>query len=84
MSADKNKKPTLARSLGLFVGSIVRGATGDSVEPRRHEVRREVTEEEKETSQGTVTLRRTVIEEVELGGERGQRPTIRDQGESAS
>lgn len=65
MSGEK-KKLTLARSLGLFVGNIVRGAAGDTIEPNAHEVRREVSEEEVETPRGTVTLRRTVIEEVEL------------------
>jgi len=68
MSSER-KKLTLARSLGLFVGNIVRGAAGDSVAPKAHEVRREVSEEEVETPRGTVTLRRTVIEEVELPSE---------------
>ena len=59
MSGQK-KNLTLARSLGLFVGSIVRGAAGDTVEPKSREVRREVSEEEVETPRGKVTLRRTV------------------------
>ena len=62
----EKKKPTIARSLGLFVGHIVRGAAGDSPDAQTREVRREKEEEEIETPRGKVTLRRTIIEEVDL------------------
>ncbi|TVQ75253.1 MAG: hypothetical protein EA380_11350 [Phycisphaeraceae bacterium] len=55
----------LARSLGRFVGHLKHAISAD-VSRNRHEIRRETTEETRETPSGTVTLRRTTIEEVEL------------------
>ncbi|MEO1716096.1 MAG: hypothetical protein AAFR76_03195 [Planctomycetota bacterium] len=58
------KKPTLMRSLGRFVGEIgkaVRGPTKQSAE-----VSRTTESETRETDQGTVTLRRTTVEEIEV------------------
>lgn len=56
------------RSLGEFCGHIARGIRKDVGEKR--EVSRTVEEERVETSRGAVTLRRTVIEEVEIPPER--------------
>lgn len=50
------------RNLGRFFGHIVAGAKSD---PGRHELKRTVEEEQVETPGGQVTLRRTVIEEIE-------------------
>lgn len=72
MSAPK-KKP-LMRLLGEFVGHVAHGVKADPSKPARvHEVRRETTEEVKETKQGQVVLRRTTIEEVVLPREPGER-----------
>jgi hypothetical protein len=57
---------SIMRSLGEFVGHIVRGVkTPVDHPPARREVKREVEEETRETPAGKVTLRRTTIEEVE-------------------
>ena len=65
---DTNRK-SIARSLGEFFGHIYRGATADvRKEPRdRSRVVSEKTEtEQRETERGKVTIRRTIIEEVDL------------------
>ena len=61
------------RSLGEFVGHIVRAVKTDPGAPARPgagkdrvEVRREVAEERRDTELGPVTLRRTTIEEIEI------------------
>lgn len=70
MAAQK-KKP-LMRLLGEFVGHIAHGVKADPTHGggggggMKHEVRREVSEETRETAQGKVVLRRTTIEEIEL------------------
>ncbi len=63
-------RKTIARSLGEFVGNILHGAKVD-VTPKRTSQRlvlkHEVTEDSpQESAAGTVTLRRTTIEEVEI------------------
>lgn len=50
------------RNLGRFFGHIVAGAKSD---PGRQELKRTVEEEQVNTPTGQVTLRRTVIEEIE-------------------
>lgn len=59
---------SLARSLGEFFGHIRAGVrakpTPDA--PARREVSRSVEEETVDTPRGKVTLRRTVIEEIDL------------------
>ncbi len=60
MSADGDK--SLMRSLGEFVGHVVKGVRTDPASPSRTEVRRTVETEER----GDVVLRRTTIEEVEI------------------
>lgn len=66
------KDPSLARSLGQFFGHVFRGVTAPTpakTDPNgatRHEVRREVEQEQVQTPQGPVVLRRTIIEEVEI------------------
>lgn len=58
---------SIMRSLGEFVGHIVKGVkTPVDRPPARREVKREVAEETRQTPGGKVTLRRTTIEEVEL------------------
>lgn len=71
MGGEKSK-PGLARSLGGFFGGIVRGFTAPIEGEKAVVERREsVEEEEREGAHGEkVTLRRTVIEEVEV--ERGK------------
>jgi hypothetical protein len=54
------------RSLGEFFGHIVQGIKTD-VEPAKKTVTRQTVEEEsRQTPEGTVILRRTIIEEVEV------------------
>lgn len=71
MSAGPRK--SLMFNLGRFVGHIVHGLKTDvpARGTRKHEVRREV--EEASTPDGSVTLRRTIIEEVEVHP-RGENP----------
>lgn len=62
---------SLMRSLGEFVGHIVKGvrtpvARGDT---ERIEVRRDVQEQQVKDPRGTLTLRRTTIEEIEIKGD---------------
>lgn len=67
MAADGDK--SLMRSLGEFVGHVVKGIRTDPAAERdRTEVRRTVETEDR----GDVVLRRTTIEEVEI---RPPRPT---------
>ena len=70
------KKKPLMRLLGEFVGHVAQGVKADPAkripEGTAHEVRRETTEEVKETKQGQVVLRRTTIEEVVLPREPGK------------
>lgn len=66
-----DRNAPLARNLGRFFGALKRGFTEPvddaSQRPRRTvETRRETAEEQRETARGSVTLRRTVIEEVDL------------------
>ena len=62
MSGDRDK--TIARSLGEFFGHIIAGVKSD---PRadRQELRRETQEQTQEQPGGSVTVRRTTIEEIE-------------------
>lgn len=62
MMAEEQKSKSIARSLGEFVGHIVKGAKTDPAKPKRTEVKREVVEEQKEG----MVLRRTTIEEIEI------------------
>ena len=67
----EDREAGLARNLGRFFGAVKRGFTqpvkpGRPDDPRRVETRRQATEEQRETPHGPVTLRRTVIEEVEM------------------
>lgn len=67
----------LARNLGRFFGNIKRGFSepvAPGGERERKEVRREQTEEERDTPRGRVTVRRTVIEEVDLPPDDGGGP----------
>ena len=63
-SGDDKPAKTLMRSLGEFVGHIVKGIRTDPSRARRTVVRHSVEEEDR----GDVVLRRTTIEEVELKG----------------
>jgi hypothetical protein len=62
MMAEDPKSKSIARSLGEFVGHIVRGVKTDPAKANRTEVKREVIEEKKEG----MVLRRTTIEEIEI------------------
>jgi hypothetical protein len=59
------EQPGLARNLGRFFGHIKRGFTTPT-EPDRLETDRRFEEERRETPRGDVTLRRTIIEEIDL------------------
>lgn len=64
--ADPKKKP-LARSIGEFFGIIADAVKTDVTAPKPVVVREEVQEARVETSEGPVTLRRRVIDEVVPG-----------------
>lgn len=65
------------RSLGQFVGHIVRGAKADVGRPQtREELHREVDEQTREIDGRTVVVRRTTIEEIEVKDD-DQNPTHR-------
>lgn len=72
------KRKSISRCLGEFVGHIVHGVKGEirPDEAQRREVRREVEEREGEVDGRKVTLRRTVIEEIEM--ESGRRADTDD------
>jgi hypothetical protein len=57
------KDDSLMRSLGEFFGHVWKGVKTD---PTKKVVSREVEEEVRETPQGKVVLRRTIVEEVEV------------------
>jgi hypothetical protein len=57
---------SLARSLGEFVGHIAAAIRAEPSSSDRREVSRTVEERTVDTPRGTTTLRRTVIEEIEL------------------
>jgi len=57
------------RNIGRFFGHIVAGARSD---PTRREVSRSVDEKQVDTPAGQVTLRRTVIEEIEFDQHAGE------------
>ena len=59
-------RKTLMRSLGEFVGHIVHAVRTPAPKNDRRELRREVETEQRDTPKGTVTLRRTTIEEIEI------------------
>ena len=66
--SDSQDKVGLARSVGRFWGHLLGGVKADVGKDSR-EVRRETeVREGVETPLGKATLRRTVIEEVELNG----------------
>ena len=57
-------------SLGQFFGHVWKGITHDPHHPRAARVvHRETQHEQRDTPQGKVVLRRTLIEEVVLDGE---------------
>ena len=62
---------SIARSLGEFFGHIVRGVRTDVTPPTRTIVRERIEEEERDTPEGKVVLRRTVIEEIEMERKKG-------------
>lgn len=54
------------RNLGRFVGEIGKAVKRDAAEPTTVEVNRITETQTRETDRGTVTLRRTTIEEIEV------------------
>ena len=71
MSLMSNKKESISRSLGKFTGEIWRALRAPAGDSQKHEVKRTVETEERDTPAGKVTLRRTTIEEIELKNEDG-------------
>ncbi len=74
---ERPPRKTFMRSFGEFVGHIVHGVRTDPAKDTgaRREVRREVEQEERRTTDGRkVTLRRTTIEEVEIEGDEPDAP----------
>lgn len=70
MSKNSQSKPTLLRNLGRFFGEIGKAVQSDKRSDgegaRTVELNRTTETEERETERGTVTVRRTTIEEIEL------------------
>lgn len=66
MASRDPEDKSLARSLGEFVGHIWSGIKTTPGSKERREVSRSVEEREAQTPSGKLTLRRTVIEEVEV------------------
>lgn len=62
--SESTQKKSIMRCLGEFTGYIAKGIRTKVDAPRTEEVARSV----EETREGDVTLRRTVIEEVEYHG----------------
>lgn len=64
----QKKDKTLSRSIGEFFGHIWKGVQQpvDSAPAQTQILREETTRQTRETQQGTVILRRTVVEEVEV------------------
>lgn len=66
----QNDKKTLSRSLGEFFGHIWKGVQepveGAGPHPEKQILRQETTEQVRETEQGKVIVRRTVVEELEI------------------
>lgn len=58
-----NDDKPLMRSLGEFFGHIISGVKTD---PTKKVVRKDVEVETRETKEGKVVLRRTIVEEVEV------------------
>jgi len=71
MTSSENPQSGLMRNLGRFFGHIVAGAKSD---PTKQEISRQVEQETRETPDGPVTLRRTVIEEIEFERRPKQKP----------
>ena len=65
MGNDETKK-SVSRSLGEFFGHIWKGVTEPVEGDRKIVVREEKTEEVRQTPTGTVIVRRTVVEEMEV------------------
>lgn len=72
---------SLARSLGEFFGHIYKGIKADTSEQAKR-VSRRTEQETRDTPRGTVTIRRTIIEEVDLDTEH-LRPKANDPSEQA-
>lgn len=68
MMAENTEKKSIMRCLGEFTGHIAKGIRTKVDAPRLEEVARSV----EETHQDGVTLRRTVIEEIEYHREPGE------------
>ena len=67
MAQRGTNEKSLARSLGEFFGHIRAGIKTKPTDPReRLEVSRTVDEDTVDSPRGKVTLRRTVIEEIDL------------------
>jgi hypothetical protein len=72
MASSKDKP--LMRSLGEFVGHIIRGIRTDPAKPRTTVLKKEIKKEIKEEDRGDVILRRTTIEEIEVKRLHQQQP----------
>ena len=77
MVDDSTKKKSLMRCLGEFTGQIAKGLRTKVEKDNTEEISRTV----EETQRGDVTLRRTVIEEVEYHDEQ---PDTEKDGTSCS
>lgn len=74
---------SLMRSLGEFFGHITRAVKDPADGSEVREVKREITEETRDTPAGKVTLRRTTIEEVEFHPDTTQSPPAPSKGPDA-
>lgn len=72
---NEEPKKSVSRSLGEFFGHIWKGVTEPVEGERKIVVREEKSEEVRETPAGTVIVRRTIVEEMEVRPE-----TSREEG----
>lgn len=71
MTSNEPPRAGLMRNLGRFFGYVAAGARSN---PNRREVSRDVEERQVETPTGRVTLRRTVIEEIQVERDKNGEP----------
>lgn len=62
---NSNEDKSILRSLGEFFGHVAKGIKTDPAKPRVV-TKKTIEHESRDTPQGKVVLRRTIIEEVEL------------------
>jgi hypothetical protein len=63
---EREQRASISRSIGRFFGEITKAVRTPADQPDTKQISRRTETEERDTPQGKVTLRRTIIEEVDL------------------